>query len=543
MTTVTYGTAPASFLATRCLKQLVEEQGERYPAAVQAMSDFYMDDVMTGNGSVDNLLETQSQLIGMLRSGGFQLHKWASNNGKITEAVDSTEKKVVKTIKAEDSIKTLGLRWNTERDYFHFSVKLDEHASSTKRGILSEITRLFDPLGLVGPVVVIGKLVIRKLWALKLDWDEDLPSDIKNEWLAFRTSLCELNKCRIYRWLHSSIEHEFEVHGFCDASEAAYGAVIYLRAMDSNGVVHSNLICSKSRIAPIKPTTMPRLELCGALLLSQLIDKVMDAVKPFVPRMVHLWSDSTIVLSWIMTDVAKLKQFVGNRVEIIQQLTKGYHWHHVDGKINPADLISRGLGCAEILSSNLWWNGPRWLSEAVPHVENFNADSSPEWLKELRTTTNFISTTTGCDIVRHFSSATQTIRVVAMCRRFISNLSVKRLQRKGIDGSGVKLLNDHPLSITELEDAHTVCIKLVQQECFKHELKDLTNGETVSKTKSKLSALIPFIDENGIIRVRGRLQRSHLTEDEIHSIILPSSHPFVSSLVRREHIKHCVAGA
>lgn len=144
----------------------------------------------------------------------------------------------------------------------------------TKREILLTISKLFDPLGLLSPIMVKAKIIIQKLWSVKLDWDEPLPPIISNQWIAFVENMQELPKLTFPRWLGYKSNHRIELHGFCDASQQAMAAVIYLRSTSPEEEIQTNLICSKTKIAPLKRLTIPRLELSSAVLLIKLISHV-----------------------------------------------------------------------------------------------------------------------------------------------------------------------------------------------------------------------------------------------------------------------------
>lgn len=542
LTTVTYGTAPASFLATRCLKQLAIDENSKFPKAARVVSDFYMDDIMTGCYSVIELLEIQSQLIDMLKTAGFSLHKWASNHRAIIDAAEEKNPQQIHLIQTDDSVKTLGLQWNTKEDNFTFQVCLSNEPANTKRKILSEISKLFDPLGLVGPIIVAAKLIMRKLWIEKGSWDDAVSSKIMEVWLAYRASLQMLDDLRIHRWIYFNPKDEFELHGFCDASEIAYGAAIYLRTTDSSSVIRSRLMCSKSRIAPIKPMTTPRLELNAALLLSRLIEKLQDAIK-VKPSEIHLWTDSTVALSWIRTDAAKLKQYVGNRVEIIEGITKRMFWHHIDGKQNPADLVSRGSDPGKLISNKLWWSGPDWLEENFDYLEDHQIRESEEYLEELRPSTNLVITTQKWNMFDRYSSATQLIRLIAIWRRYLKNLrDIVTAKKENKPIQPKRSLKEYPLSPSDLNDALLTCAKMVQAECFAKEIMDLTQLKSVNGTKSKLKSLVPYLDERGIIRATGRLNKSDLDSSQKHPIIMPPNHKFMIAFARSEHLKHIHAG-
>jgi hypothetical protein len=209
----------------------------------------------------------------MLKRGGFKLDKWASNKCHLIPRNDDSN--AILNLDKENVSKTLGIHWNSTLDIITYSTKFNTVVNKvTKRVILSGIAQLFDPLGLIGPILVNVKIILQKVWALKLDWDDSVPMEIYTPWVNFIDSLPSINNINIPRRV-ISIENPLiiEVHGFCDASELAYGACVYIRAIDKKNRKSSHLLCSKSRVAPLKTISLPRLELCGALLLARLVQK------------------------------------------------------------------------------------------------------------------------------------------------------------------------------------------------------------------------------------------------------------------------------
>ncbi|GFS54451.1 integrase catalytic domain-containing protein [Trichonephila inaurata madagascariensis] len=198
----------------------------------------------------------------------------------------------------------------------------------TKRDVLSQNTRIFDPLGLLGPVISKSKFFMQQLWLLKLEWHEKLPVPVAAEWASFVQYLPVLEKLKIPRFALSENLESIILYGFSDASEKGFGAVTYVSVIKNNGDRHSQLLCSKSRVAPLKTVTIPRLELSACLLLSKLVRKVINALKMNLSQVI-LFSDSTIALSWIKTPPHLLKTFVANRVAKIQELTVNFSWHHI----------------------------------------------------------------------------------------------------------------------------------------------------------------------------------------------------------------------
>ncbi|GFX74547.1 integrase catalytic domain-containing protein [Trichonephila clavipes] len=321
LSTVTYRTTSAPFLATRTLKQLALDEAENFPfGSSVVMSDMYIDDVLTGAETLLEAKELKNQLINIFAKGGMVLHKWCGNN----------------------------------------TVKIDLHELNTKRDVLSTIVRIYDHLGLLGAVVAKVKIFLQKLWILKIDWTDLLPDTINRKWRQFVESLQVVNDININRCIVVEQPEVIQLHGFSDAFQSVYGAVVYCKSITSDGKMLVHLIASKSRVAPTKQTTIPRLELCAAVLLAKLVHRVKQALKLNVTN-TFLWSDSMIVLSWIRKDSYQLKTFVANRIATIQEMTSSEQWRYVATEDNPADFVSRGMDSIKLKTCELWWNGPKFL--------------------------------------------------------------------------------------------------------------------------------------------------------------------------------------
>ncbi|GFW19429.1 sodium- and chloride-dependent glycine transporter 1 [Trichonephila clavipes] len=318
------------------------------------MSDMYIDDVLTGAETLLEAKELKNQLINIFAKGGMVLHKWCGNNTELIEVSENYD------FSDSSEIKVLGVYWNPKHDCFSFRVKIDLHELNTKRDVLSTIARIYDPLGLLGPVVAKAKIFLQKLWMLKIDWTDLLPDTINREWRQFVESLQVVNDININRCIVVEQPEVIELHGFSDASQSAYGAVVYCKSITSDGKMLVHLIASKSRVAPTKQTTIPRLELCAAVLLAKLVHRVKQALKLNVTN-TFLWSDSMIVLSWIRKESYQLKTFVANRIATIQEMTSSEQWRYVATEDNPADFVSRGMDSLKLKTCELWWNGPKFL--------------------------------------------------------------------------------------------------------------------------------------------------------------------------------------
>ncbi|GFY02312.1 DUF1758 domain-containing protein [Trichonephila clavipes] len=247
LTTVTYGTVSAPYLATRTLKQLAMDEANNFPlAAPVLLSDCYMDNILSGSESIEEVIELQHQLIEMFKTAGMQLHKWCGNLPEITSNLQEIEQQ--------------------------------RPTSFTKRMVLSTIARIFDPLGLLGPIITWAKIFMQRLWLLELGWNDELPFKEQKEWRRFIDSLKAVNNISIDRCIVIHRAESIELHAFSDASEKAYGSSIYLKSISALGEVKVCLVTSKSRVSPLKQISIPRLELCGAVLAAKLMKKVKEAL-------------------------------------------------------------------------------------------------------------------------------------------------------------------------------------------------------------------------------------------------------------------------
>ncbi|XP_072398120.1 uncharacterized protein [Diabrotica undecimpunctata] len=235
LNTVTYGSTSSSYLATRSLYQLSLEHSYTFPQASKIIAeDFYVDDLLTGSDSLEDLILNCKQVSEILSKGCFPLRKWTSNNSSFLKSIQ--ESILLDTsflFGANENTKTLGLQWCPSLDSLSYSI--DSNVTPkiiTKRSILSGIAQIFDPLGLLSPSIIKVKILMQLLWLEKLDWDEGVPLHIQSEWLSFRDQLHELNKLQIQRNVVLPNFVLIEMHGFCDASEVAYGAAIYIRSVD-----------------------------------------------------------------------------------------------------------------------------------------------------------------------------------------------------------------------------------------------------------------------------------------------------------------------
>ncbi|GFU83595.1 integrase catalytic domain-containing protein [Trichonephila clavipes] len=464
--TVTYGLSNAPFLAIRTLQQLAKDEKSRLPLASETLLyDTCMGDIVSGAPDLETAQQLQSQLKDALQSCGMNLHKWSSNSPELLNSSLSSDVEHSFFTDIDLSVKTLGISWKPFEDCFVFKVSVSAKHIYTKREVLSVIAKLYDPLSFLGPVIAKAKIFI----------------------------LAD-NNVRIV------------LQGFADASEAAYGAVIYLQCFLHNGAAKVSILASKSRVAPIRVISIPRLELCACVLLAQLVKKIRSTLRLNI-RDIVLHTDSTIALAWLNTSANRLKTFVVNRVAKVQELTEGFQWNHVPSVLNPADLVSLGLRPCDLPNLRLWWQGPQFLEKG--NLSSEETSLSPvkkcEYSKKLKTgsssdiITSSVCVSTNCvssilsTLLRKSNSYMKIVRIFSYVLRFSNNVNKRKLTLSG------------PLSATDIDQAETKLIRMVQEQVFLAEIKSLQSKGVVSPN-SKLRNLNPFIDSEGLLRVGGRLE-------------------------------------
>jgi len=366
-----------------------------------------MDDIMTGGDSEEECLKLQQDVSSIFNSAKLPLQKWCSNSVTILKKIEGFNDDPLFVLKLgdHDTIKSLGLCWNPKTDVFKFSLENNKlEAMITKRALLSALNSIFGPLGFLAPVLVKGKVFLQQLWQMKINWDSPLPADIKSIWHQFWTDYVELQLLEIPRKAKEAPFQEFEIHGFSDASQDAYGACIYVRNKDHLGRWHVKLICAKIRVAPLTGATIPRLELGDALVLAQLGLKIAKSWEIDISQF-WLWTDSTIVLVWINSQPNRLKTYVSNRICQILEITNSHQWHYISSNENPADILSRGIRPQDLKETLLWWQGPLWLKQDdKSRKEDPNLWPNPVDLPELKPIwLSLITRETTRDLVNFYS--------------------------------------------------------------------------------------------------------------------------------------------
>ena len=527
LNTVTLGVSSTPFLTIRTVQQLANDESLKFPRASTILRrDLHVDSLLTGAKTLEEILQIRNEVIDLLSRGGFNIRQWASNH---KHALDNIDKKIFNSdyeIQQNAALETLGVVWDSNRDKLLYTVKqIDLTGKITKRNILSEIAKMFDPLGLLGPVILFAKIIMQECWKSKVNWDESVPQKLHSTWIAFASQLNVIRELNIDRRLLLKNPIHIELHGFCDASQDGYGACIYVRCTDSSGQNIVRLACAKSRVAPLKKIPIPRLELCGALTLVRLYKEARPTFDFKIDRIIF-WSDSAIVLHWLRKEPQVLKVFEANCVAEIQTVGNLIEWRHVRSKDNPADALSQGQLPADFLQNRMWFQGPLWLAQSDQNwPENIQIDVSD--LPGLKQTTCLSYIPIKYDIFKRFSSYWTLINTIAFILRARPSNKYK----------------DKDVGIQERTEAERKVLQLIQKANFADEITliskiDEEHCQNKAKTKSKctrLAALNPLIDEHGLLRVGGRLKNSPLALDKKNLILLPSYHHVTDLIIRDIH--------
>jgi hypothetical protein len=306
----------------------------------------------------------------------------------------------------------------------------------TKRALLKLIAKIFDSLGFLSPFTIRLKAMFHILCCDKIDWDEELHGESRERFNSFVSDLQHLSNVRIRRCYFDvgSKPTNIQLHGFSDASQQAFVAVVYLRSTYEDGRVAVKFVASKTKVAPTKKQSIPLLELLGALILARLVATIKESLSLPLDTETFYWVDSITTLYWIQ-NVKSWKQYVEHRAREIRQVSDKEQWRFCPGLKNPADLPSRGLNGEELETNKVWWNGPKFLcqsdeswpvhptSKTVPEKAIKEIVKNPQTVTHsFATTDNHRASTTRLDKIIHcnsYSTLTRLLRVTAYVLRFI----------------------------------------------------------------------------------------------------------------------------
>ncbi|XP_063968310.1 uncharacterized protein LOC129267694 [Lytechinus pictus] len=568
MTVHLFGASSSPGCSNFCLKQIATDHADKFGDDVKDFihRDFYVDDGLKSVPSAKDAVDLASRTRQLCEKGGLHLHKFISNNKEVMESVPEPDraKGVSKTdLLGTDSPmeKALGVLWCIESDTLKFRLTLHDKPL-TRRGVLATVMSIYDPLGLLAPVILRGKQILQELCKKAVDWDDELPDDQRSKWEKWRADLLNLDLIsiqRCYKPAGFGDVKKMQLHHFSDASTTGYGECTYLRLTNDEGKVHCTLLMGKARVVPLKPITVPRLELTAAVIsvkISAFLQR--ELVPPNTEE--FYWTDSNVVMGYINNDTKRFHVFVANRIHQIRQHSTPSQWKHVGTHDNPADLASRGATVNQLLSSS-WFNGPEflWENKADEFKQEDEFDVEPDDPEVKKAHTNIVrghSKPCAFEIDRldRFSCWIRAKRAVANCLR-LKSLLKQQCRERGLPISSRTRKSSHQivphkLTMKELNQAQLEILKAVQRDEFHDELTAIQNraakGNDMNTGKryrrkhqgySRFHRLDPFVDSDGILRVGGRLTCAAGSYESKHPVILPKNHHITELIIRHCHIQ------
>ena len=515
------------------------------------LKDFYVDDCLKSVANEDQAIRLVRQLCDLLSEGGFRLTKWVSNSRPVLSTIEEKDRaKQVKEIdlnyEALPTERALGVYWDVESDCFSYKITIREKPL-TKRGLLSIVSSVYDPLGFACPYSITAKKILQDLTRMKKAWDDPLPDAELERWLCWRGGLESMEQVKISRCIQppdfGQIMH-IQLHHFSDASETAYGVASYVRLVDTAGHVHCVLMMAKSRLAPLKQMTIPRLELTAATMSVRLDMTIRRELSMHIHESIF-WTDSMLVLRYISNENRRFQTFVANRVATIRDGSSASQWRYVDSKSNPADDASRGLSADEMVNKRRWLQGPSFLRQeesAWPKTPNPKAqipDDDPEVKRAQVCLVEETHLGTVIDqLLERRSSWYMLKKDLAWILRF------KLWLRNKARGYPMQL-NKGPLTVKETKTAEIEIVKYVQRQNFVNEVKTLEYSDkqgSGKKTESRqikrsstIYRLVPVMTPMGVLVVGGRLKNAPIPDETKHQMILPRRHHVVDLIVRHFH--------
>ena len=330
-------------------------------------NNFYVDDGLKSVASVSEATSLIKNTKSICARGGMRLHKFISNSKEVIVKIAPEDRaKGVKDLDLHSGIlpieRALGVQWCVESDTFQFRIVLQDKPL-TRRGILSTISSVYDPLGFLAPVTLTGRQILQSLCRDRSDWDDPVPASLRSKWERWRSSLQHLEKLKIQRYYKPHTFGELtsvQLHHFSDASDHGYGQCSYLRLTDDTGQVHCSFVMGKARVTPLKPVTIPRLELTAALLSARVSASLREELE-YDQITEVFYTDSQVVLGYIKNDARRFHVFVANRVQQIRENSTPDQWKYIETNENPADESSRGLSPQYLVNNSRWLRGPPFL--------------------------------------------------------------------------------------------------------------------------------------------------------------------------------------
>lgn len=557
-----FGATSSPSCANYALRRCAEDNRSTFDTAVveTVLNNFYVDDCLKSVNSEQAAIKLLHDLTAICQTGGFRLTKWTTNcqNVLLTIPLEDRATEVKDLDLDQESLaikRALGVQWCIRSDQFKFKVNI-EQKPLTRRGILSTMSSVYDPLGMLSPVILPARTILQELCRLRTGWDDTVPEHLAQQWTKWTDELQQLTDfgvSRCFKPPEFGKAVEARLHHFSDACETGYGTVTYLVQRNNNEQVHCSFVLGKARVAPLKPTTIPRLELTAAALAVK-VDVMLKKELRLPLADSKFWTDSTAVLKYIANENIRFKTFVANRIAIILQASNVHQWSYVNTQLNPADCASRGQRVNAFMKNEVWIAGPSFLCEPErewpvkpDHQEELTAED-PEVKKGVLV--NVITAEERTDamqqVIQYFSSWIRLKKAVAWFTRLKQTLVTLWRKRKELKRlynneqqlnkdmlSYKKSLKHTYLTVDDLQKAEIAIISHCQNNHFQEEISALLRKNSIKKS-SRILRLSPQLEE-GILRVGGRLSRASMPAEAKHPVIIPKNHHVANLILQDAH--------
>ncbi|KAG7300640.1 hypothetical protein JYU34_014941 [Plutella xylostella] len=557
MQSLIFGATCSPFIAQYIKNKNALKYEDLYPEAVQAIiKNHYMDDCLYSCDSAETAINLVNQISTIHKHGGFEIRRWSSNCKQVLDNIPS-DALAQTAIQMKDgatnmSERTLGLIWHPAEDCFAFKVSfsrvsqevLDGTTPPTKAKMLGLIMSIYDIHGFLSPFIIKSKVILQDVHRSGIDWNCHIQAKEFSSWCKWLDELKLLESIRIPRWYLSDdnwtecysvtepelcdkkIVNNTQMHIFCDASIKAYATVIFWRFTRFDGRVKVCFVGSKCRVTPLRPVSIPRLELQAALLAARLAHTVQTEHKDIRPNQRFFWTDSSTVLQWLRSDPRSYKPYVAHRLGELDELAAPAEWRHVPSRLNAADVATRP-DAPPLALADAWFQGPAFLRRP-----------EEEWPKDLKT----------CKIVDEAACEERNINLVVSRDTSVAPDALRLPNENNISKwttllrSTARILllfrrpkGDYCLDVDLMRKAETLVIRKSQQDAFGQEIECLRNNKPLP-SNSRLMKLTPYLDDDGLLRVEGRIDKvTGVSTSTTRPAILDGKHRVAQLLVEHEH--------
>ena len=558
-----WGINSSPFIALFAINRLITENPtDASSLTLSAIeSNRYMDDLLLSSDSLADLEVVSREAMSLFESRGFKLRKWLANSVSKSILTNIPQCDLGSNIREIDlgshplpDCKALGLVWEAESDVLRVCCNRKLTEVSSRREMMRMLAGQFDPLGILAPGLLRGKLILQAVSSSGFDWDDELPGDIKSDWKSWIDSVEFINDISIPRYCFAGEElsecnshARYQLHGFCDASDYAFSCVVYLRRVvgDQSSVAFiqgkSRLVLSNQQSWVISRKELEAAKLCSELMLA--VSKSLDHLSCSI----HLWTDSQVVLKWIVNPDLHLPRFVKRRISKIHLVASADAWNYVHTSLNPADVGTRKNSFKRSGCFELWLGGPSFLLQTG--IESRPVDPSVVVRKtNITSELGFDKGKMCLDKLIDASPDLYALKkrvgyLIAFKQYFVSKVKKLTFHKVKLDAT---FLDKALLDIVKYVQrryfgAAIDMLKKNSPDAFELILKQLSDKATdveqmqrIAEMKT-LRSLRPCVDTDSLLRVEGRLENADLPLDAKHPLILPSRHPLTRLIVLHEH--------